>query len=148
MASFKDAFGLLQKIGKSLMLPVSVLPVAGILLGVGSAKFSWLPEIVSQAMAQSGDAIFGNLALIFANRSASLTTLQLLRHANRAMWWILGGALAALLATLYVPPVARLFRFAPPPAAEILLALAAGFLSVAWYDLYKRRPRARTNPAR
>jgi glucose PTS system EIICB or EIICBA component len=66
MANIKDAFGLLQKIGKSLMLPVSVLPVAGILLGVGSAKFSWLPEIVSQAMAQSGDAIFGNLALIFA----------------------------------------------------------------------------------
>ena len=29
---------MLQKIGKSLMLPVSVLPVAGILLGVGSAE--------------------------------------------------------------------------------------------------------------
>lgn len=34
------AFGLLQKIGKSLMLPVSVLPVAGILLGVGGAFIS------------------------------------------------------------------------------------------------------------
>jgi PTS system glucose-specific IIC component len=66
MTIFQDAFGLLQKIGKSLMLPVSVLPVAGILLGVGSAHFNWLPDIVSQAMAQSGDAIFGNLALIFA----------------------------------------------------------------------------------
>jgi PTS system glucose-specific IIC component len=31
------AFGFMQKIGKSLMLPVSVLPVAGILLGVGGA---------------------------------------------------------------------------------------------------------------
>ena len=46
---FQDAFALLQKIGKSLMLPVSVLPVAGILLGVGSAKLSWLPDIVSTA---------------------------------------------------------------------------------------------------
>src|SRR5262245_2244670 len=62
----KNAFALLQKIGKSLMLPVSVLPVAGILLGVGSAKLSWLPDIVSNVMAQSGDAIFANLALIFA----------------------------------------------------------------------------------
>ncbi|HET9441313.1 MAG TPA: PTS glucose transporter subunit IIBC, partial [Longimicrobiales bacterium] len=59
-------FGWLQKIGKSLMLPVSVLPAAGILLGVGSAKFSWLPEVVSTVMAQSGGAIFGNLPLIFA----------------------------------------------------------------------------------
>src|SRR5262245_5671581 len=66
MTFFKDAFAVLQKIGKSLMLPVSVLPVAGILLGVGSAKFSWLPVAVSDVMAKSGDAIFGNLALIFA----------------------------------------------------------------------------------
>ena len=29
------------------MLPVSVLPIAGILLGVGSANFSWLPAVVS-----------------------------------------------------------------------------------------------------
>lgn len=48
------------------MLPVSVLPVAGILLGVGSANFTWLPEIVSQIMAKSGDAIFSNLPLLFA----------------------------------------------------------------------------------
>jgi PTS system glucose-specific IIC component len=66
MKIFNDAFATLQKIGKSLMLPVSVLPVAGILLGVGSAKLSWLPEIVSNVMAQSGGAIFSNLPLIFA----------------------------------------------------------------------------------
>jgi PTS system glucose-specific IIC component len=33
-------FGFMQKLGKSLMLPVSVLPVAGILLGVGGAFVS------------------------------------------------------------------------------------------------------------
>lgn len=59
-------FGWLQKIGKSLMLPVSVLPVAGILLGVGSAHFTWLPAVVSNVMAQSGGAVFSNLPLIFA----------------------------------------------------------------------------------
>ena len=31
MKAFKDAFGLLQKIGKAVMLPVSVLPVAVLL---------------------------------------------------------------------------------------------------------------------
>ena len=36
----KNAFALLQKIGSSLMLPVSVLPAAGILLGVGGAQAS------------------------------------------------------------------------------------------------------------
>jgi PTS system glucose-specific IIC component len=62
----KNAFSNLQRIGKSLMLPVSVLPVAGILLGVGSANFSWLPEIVSQVMAQAGGSVFGQMPLIFA----------------------------------------------------------------------------------
>jgi PTS system glucose-specific IIC component len=66
MSVGRAAFGWLQKIGKSLMLPVSVLPVAGILLGVGSAKFAVLPETVSNVMAQAGGAVFGNLPLIFA----------------------------------------------------------------------------------
>lgn len=66
MSLGRAAFGWLQKVGKSLMLPVSVLPAAGILLGVGSAKFTWLPAIVSDVMAQAGGAVFGNLPLIFA----------------------------------------------------------------------------------
>jgi PTS system glucose-specific IIC component len=66
MSSFKNAFSVLQKIGKCMMLPVSVLPVAGILLGVGAANFSWLPDVVSQVMAAAGSAIFGNLPLLFA----------------------------------------------------------------------------------
>jgi len=66
MSFTRSAFGSLQKIGKSLMLPVSVLPAAGILLGVGSAKFKVLPAVVSDVMAQAGGAIFGNLPLIFA----------------------------------------------------------------------------------
>src|SRR6188768_1097845 len=66
MFNFQSAFSLLQKIGKCMMLPVSVLPVAGILLGVGSANFSFLPESLSLIMAKSGDAIFANLPLLFA----------------------------------------------------------------------------------
>jgi len=65
-----SAFGGLQKIGKALMLPVSVLPVAGILLGVGAsiareAETPWLVEI-GRIMSASGDAIFMILPLIFA----------------------------------------------------------------------------------
>jgi glucose PTS system EIICB or EIICBA component len=61
-----NAFNLLQQIGKSLMLPVAVLPVAGLLLGIGSSDFSFIPHIVNLVMAKSGDAVFTNLPLIFA----------------------------------------------------------------------------------
>ena len=63
---WQHAFAFLQKIGKALMLPVSVLPVAGILLGIGSAQFGWMPDLASNIMAQSGGAIFGSLAILFA----------------------------------------------------------------------------------
>jgi glucose PTS system EIICB or EIICBA component len=43
-----------------------VLPVAGLLLGIGSAHFAVLPPTLSNVMAQSGGAIFGALPLIFA----------------------------------------------------------------------------------
>lgn len=63
---WNQGFAFLQKIGKALMLPVAILPAAGILLGVGSAGFSIFPETVNAMMAAAGGAIFGNLALLFA----------------------------------------------------------------------------------
>lgn len=68
---FKNAFANLQKVGKSLMLPVSVLPIAGILLGVGSANFSWLPAVVSHVMAEAGGSVFANMPLILRSVSPS-----------------------------------------------------------------------------
>ena len=53
--------GFLQRIGKSLMLPIAVLPAAGLLLRFGQPDLLDIPFI-----AKSGDAIFANLALIFA----------------------------------------------------------------------------------
>lgn len=53
--------GFLQRIGKALMLPIAVLPAAGLLLRFGQPDLLDIPFI-----ANAGDAIFGNLALIFA----------------------------------------------------------------------------------
>ncbi len=67
--NFKGAFALLQKIGRSLMLPVSVLPVAGILLGVGNAMAkSGSPTIhlIGSFMEQGGGAVFGAMPILFA----------------------------------------------------------------------------------
>lgn len=72
MSLAHSAFANLQKVGKALMLPVSVLPVAGILLGIGGADWSHLGQVpatiafILAVMKASGDVIFGNLPLIFA----------------------------------------------------------------------------------
>ncbi len=43
-------------------------PIAGILLGVGSRNFNWLPAVVSHVMAGSGRICFANMPLIFRYR--------------------------------------------------------------------------------
>ena len=66
MKLWNQSFAFLQKVGKSLMLPVAILPAAGILLGVGSANFGIFPDVVNHVMKSAGDAIFANMALLFA----------------------------------------------------------------------------------
>ena len=46
MQSLDGAFGFLQKTGKALMLPVAVLPVAGLLLGIGASRVGGLVSTV------------------------------------------------------------------------------------------------------
>lgn len=75
---FSRFFGLLQRIGRAIMLPVALLPAAGILLGVGIAlqeqafldlipffNTYWIEEI-AVIMSSSGQIIFNNLPLLFA----------------------------------------------------------------------------------
>jgi len=51
----------LQSLGRALMLPIAVLPVAGLLLRLGQ------PDLLNIAfMANAGNAIFDNLGLLFA----------------------------------------------------------------------------------
>lgn len=74
----KKAFGVLQRIGKSLTLPIALLPVAGLLMGIGTLFenqyiLSIFPilsgekfQLIANIMSSSGNIIFTNLPLIFA----------------------------------------------------------------------------------
>jgi PTS system N-acetylglucosamine-specific IIC component len=57
----KGRFSGLQQLGRALMLPIAVLPIAGLLLRLGQ------PDVLDwPTMAAAGDAIFSNLGLLFA----------------------------------------------------------------------------------
>ncbi|MBQ7568737.1 PTS transporter subunit EIIC [bacterium] len=77
----KNAFAQLQKLGKALMLPVSVLPAAGILLGVGSSKFSWIPAKVD-AIIKSGE-LFNNTGIL---TGLAITMLTLMKASGDAIF--------------------------------------------------------------
>ena len=58
----------LQRLGKSLMLPVATLPIAGILMGIGYALSAtgWCPDIVSVFLTKAGGSVIDNLPILFA----------------------------------------------------------------------------------
>lgn len=75
-------FGVLQRVGRSFMLPIALLPVAGLLLGIGSSftnattietyhlgKFIYEGGVlytILDIMSKTGSTVFDNLALLFA----------------------------------------------------------------------------------
>jgi len=59
-------FNLLQKVGKALMTPIAVLPIAAILLRLGFGDIPYFDGDIANIMKVAGDAIFSNLDLLFA----------------------------------------------------------------------------------
>ena len=75
-------FGVLQRVGRSFMLPIAILPVAGLLLGVGGSFTNetmletyglmgimgpgTILNAILRVMSAAGDIVFANLPIIFA----------------------------------------------------------------------------------
>ena len=83
------------------------------------------------------------VAIILTNRSWTYSIIGSLAQPNTALWWVLGGTGTFLALTLYWPPVQRLFHFAPVAGADLLLACAAGFASILWFEVLKMVRRGR-----
>ncbi len=59
-------FSLLQKVGKALMTPIAVLPIAAILLRLGFGDIPFITGDIANIMKVAGGAVFDNLDLLFA----------------------------------------------------------------------------------
>ena len=59
-------FNFFQKIGKALMTPIAVLPIAAILLRLGDGDIPYITGDIAQIMSVAGNAIFANLDMLFA----------------------------------------------------------------------------------
>ena len=75
-------FGVLQRVGRSFMLPIAILPVAGLLLGIGGSFTNetmlqtygllkamgpgTIPYMIFTVMNDAGNIVFANLPILFA----------------------------------------------------------------------------------
>ena len=113
----KQILASLQKVGGALMLPIAVLPIAGLLLRLGQ------PDLLNFAsMAAAGDAIFNNLGLLFSIGVA----VGLARENHGA------AGLAAVVGYLVTTKGAEVLISVPPEAVAAFSG-AARDLAVAAY---------------
>jgi len=103
----------LQKLGRALMLPIAVLPIAGLLLRLGQADLLDVPMVSA-----AGAAIFSNLGLLFAAGIG----VGLARDNNGA------AGLAAIVGYLVTTKGAAALLDVPPGVAEDLLGQALASL--------------------
>ncbi len=114
----KSPLTFLQPLGRALMLPIAVLPIAGLLLRLGQPDLLDLPF-----MSAAGDAIFAHIGLLFAVGVAT----GFARDGNGA------AAMAGVVCYLVIGNAAKVFLAVPPatipPGADEAIAAA---LSAAW----------------
>jgi N-acetylglucosamine PTS system EIICBA or EIICB component len=107
----------LQRVGGALMLPIAVLPIAGLLLRLGQ------PDLLNIApMGAAGDAIFSNLGLLFAVGVA----VGLARENHGA------AGLAAVVGYLVTTKATEVLIAVPPEAISGLTGQAAGLAAQAF----------------
>ena len=137
-------FGYLQKIGRSLMIPVAVLPAAALLLGIGYfiGSTSWgADSIVATLLSKSGGALIDNIAILFAvgiafgmsydkNGSAALTGLV----GFEVVTTLLSPASVALFKHIPVDQVNAAFGHINNPFIGIIVGIIAAEL----YNRYSK----------
>ncbi|VVB93118.1 Potassium-transporting ATPase ATP-binding subunit [uncultured archaeon] len=83
--------------------------------------------------------VIANLTLIVANLSWSKSILKSFSPENKALRFVIVGALSTLVLVLYVPVLRNLFHFSVLHYNDIVIVLVAGILSVAWFKLLNIR---------
>lgn len=138
-------FKQLSKLGRAFMLPIAILPAAGLLLGLGGALTnksalaayplldqSWLQAILT-VMNVAGNAVFTNIALIF-----SIGVAVGLANGDRGTAG-LSGAVSFLVFTATISGLLQLFS---PKGAQIdtgvLGALVIGFTVAYLHNRYRK----------
>jgi PTS system N-acetylglucosamine-specific IIC component len=113
----KSILGTLQPLGRALMLPIAVLPIAGLLLRLGQ------PDLLDIAfVSAAGDAIFSHLGLLFAIGVAT----GFARDGNGA------ACLAGVVCFLVATEAAKVLLVVPPETTAGLTGAAADLAVAAW----------------
>lgn len=79
--------------------------------------------------------IVSNISVIISNRSWTSGIIKILSAPNKAVNWIVGGAIIFLILILNIPFLLNLFQFEKISFLELMVCTIAGFFSITWLSL-------------
>jgi Ca2+-transporting ATPase len=82
--------------------------------------------------------IVSNIAIILSNRSLTSNIFRILFTPNKAVKWVIGGAVIFLFLILNIPFLLNLFQFEKIGYMKFIVCTAAGFSSIIWFEIYKQ----------
>jgi len=82
--------------------------------------------------------IVSNIAVILSNRSWTSGIFKILATPNKAVKWVIGGAIIFLILILNIPFLLQLFQFEKISIIQITVCTLAGFSTIIWFEIYKR----------
>jgi len=81
--------------------------------------------------------IASNIAIILANRSWTEHIFQIIVSPNRAVRWVVCGAILFMVIILNTQFLLDLFQFDRPSIINMAFCILAGFSSIIWFEIYK-----------
>ncbi|MCX6267019.1 MAG: cation-translocating P-type ATPase C-terminal domain-containing protein, partial [Bacteroidetes bacterium] len=81
--------------------------------------------------------IVSNIAVILTNRSWTQHIFKIIITPNKAVLWVVGGAIFFLTLILNVSFFLDLFQFHRPSWINIIICIVAGLATIVWFEIYK-----------
>ena len=123
-----------KMLGFSILQGVGVLIVTLIIFAI--AYYRGQGEVEARTLCFT-TLILSNIGLILTNRSWSRNVIESMKIPNNVIWWVLGGTMAVLASSLYIPFVRNLFKFTTLHPNDLLICLAGGIVSLLWCEVLK-----------
>ncbi|HTN47216.1 MAG TPA: cation-translocating P-type ATPase [Flavipsychrobacter sp.] len=109
---------------------------AGTLIIYQYAVYQGFSEALTRTMVFT-TLIAANIFLTLVNRSFYYSVFSTLKYKNNLVSLIICVTVVVTCLLLFVKPLSAFFMFKPLDPQQLLVSIAAGFLSVAWYELIK-----------
>ncbi len=132
--SINDKFFGLSKIIFSCMQGVGILVITLAVYGIGLKQGYDDKEVRTMAFVT---LIVSNISIILTNRSWTSNIFEIILTPNRAVLWVIGGAVFFMVLILNIPFFIDLFQFGKLGILNILICCLAGISSIVWFEIYK-----------